>query len=109
LSRRNLRLLRLRRFGSSSAEDVGAMQLQRLARGMSVRTRLRIGKIGGFGARRRALENEEQAKKLSARFRRNPLLERRMIKASKSVQRVWRGYCARKEYQIARLKLLGEE
>ena len=102
LARRRLRLLRCRRFGASSPQDMGAMQLQRLARGMLARKRF------GPAARWQALE-ELQAERLAQRFKKNSNLRGKMEKAAKLVQRVWRGTMARKAFEVAVMKRRGDK
>jgi hypothetical protein len=90
-----------------SKEHTSAVVVQSFLRGAAVRIRF-AGQLGGVKAARLA-ENEEMRKHFEARFKKNPLLQSKFKKAAVKVQRVSRGYIARKRFEIVKLQRLEDK
>lgn len=109
LARRRIRLIKEHRFGAdASPEEVAAMQIQRLARGVASRTR--HGRTGAKGRAMRevaALKEWLDHKCATARGGKAKAWVK-VEKAATDMARIWRGFAAHRSFELFRVRRLGD-
>ena len=109
LARRRIRLIKEHRFGAgASPEEVAAMQIQRLARGVASRT-----KHGRTGAKGRAMREVTALKEwldhkcATARGGKVKAWVK-VEKAATDMARIWRSFAAHRSFELRRVRRLGD-